>query len=284
MFLQIKRGLPGVGKSTNARKAVREQYTTGRVNRDDLRAMLFDGEWSPRREQIVIETEKAIATILRDFKHNCVIDDCNLTQGHVAMWKQHAKDVGFDQVKIDILNADLTTAIRQDAGRQKQVGEAIIMRMALDAGLIDFGDRPIAIVDIDGTLADGTHREVWVSGGRKDWNQYFSLAMYDQPYEVVIRWVQELAKTHIIVIVSGRPDTIQYDTLWWLRLQQVPFNYVFMRRGSDRRPDTMVKQDILKKLPKEQIDIVLDDRPSVIRMWRSHGLKVIPVRGAVEEF
>lgn len=57
-----------------------------------------------------------------------------------------------------------------------------------------------------------------------------------------------------------------------------------MRRAKDSRPDTEVKQDILDQyFKKELIDVVIDDRPSVIRMWRSNGLEVLDV-GKGEEF
>ena len=56
--------------------------------------------------------------------------------------------------------------------------------------------------------------------------------------------------------------------------------------GIDRSDGRTAEQkaDILKYLPKEKIAFVIDDRPSVIRMWRENGLSVIPVRGACEEF
>jgi hypothetical protein len=56
-----------------------------------------------------------------------------------------------------------------------------------------------------------------------------------------------------------------------------------MRRSYHHGPDTEEKQlilnDIVAMIPKENIAFVVDDRPSVIQMWRSNGLTVIPVRG-----
>jgi hypothetical protein len=58
-----------------------------------------------------------------------------------------------------------------------------------------------------------------------------------------------------------------------------------MRPGSDKRPDTLIKAEFLKHLPKEKIALVLDDRPSVCRMWEENGLTVEWVRGRdCEEF
>ena len=57
-----------------------------------------------------------------------------------------------------------------------------------------------------------------------------------------------------------------------------------MRRGTDKRPDTEVKKQILDTYfpDKSVIHTVIDDRPSVIRMWREQGLKVIDVGEGIE--
>jgi len=51
-----------------------------------------------------------------------------------------------------------------------------------------------------------------------------------------------------------------------------------MRKKGDFRKDIIVKQEILDKyIKKENLKIVVDDRPSVIMMWKSNGLNVIDV-------
>ena len=57
------KGFPGSGKSTLARQLVKESGNSGRINRDDLRAMLFNSEWTGKREQVTIDCEKAIADV-----------------------------------------------------------------------------------------------------------------------------------------------------------------------------------------------------------------------------
>ena len=52
-----------------------------------------------------------------------------------------------------------------------------------------------------------------------------------------------------------------------------------MRAGQDRREDSIIKKEILDKMPKAKIELVLDDRPRVIRMWRDNGLEVYAARG-----
>lgn len=59
MKLTMLRGLPASGKTTAARDLVRTSGNFGRINRDDLRAMLFESVWSGKREDIVVDAEKA---------------------------------------------------------------------------------------------------------------------------------------------------------------------------------------------------------------------------------
>jgi predicted kinase len=288
MKLRMMRGLPGSGKSTVTKQFVKDSGSAGRVNRDDLRSMLFDGVWSGQREKVVVEIEKAIAQVLIKNKMTPTIDDTNLQRSHEDMWKNFCKDnnVTFE---MNDMNTDITTCIERDSKREKPVGEVIIKRMALDAGMIDFGEKKLVIVDIDGSISSCEHREHYVSitGDRKvkDWYGYFTEMVNDVPIQHIIDWVNELSKDYTICIVSGRPDTYQLETLYWLHhVAKIHFDHLFMRRGSDRRPDVNVKSDILAKLPKSQILMVLDDRPSVCRMWKAADLFCIPVRGAIEEF
>jgi predicted kinase len=281
--LTMLRGLPASGKTTLARQLVRETGNTGRVNRDDLRAMLFDSAWTGKREEAVITCEKAIAEALFNVGMNAVIDDTNLTAKHRAMWEDFAKQRGqhFECKNLDV---DIVTCIDRDAAREKSIGEAVITRLAATGGMIPWGEKEIILCDIDGTIADGTYREHLVQGETKNWDAYYALLHLDAPIHITCAWLREEMEDRTIVLISGRPDTYQRETIQWLDRWGIPYDYIFMRGGGDKRPDTLVKADILKLLPKEKIVCVIDDRPSVIRMWKENGLRVVAVRGACEEF
>ena len=85
MKLTMLKGLPASGKSTLARQMKKESGNSGRINRDDIRSMLFESVWTGKREQVTIDCEKAIADVL--FKHgmNPIIDDTNLGERHRQM-------------------------------------------------------------------------------------------------------------------------------------------------------------------------------------------------------
>ena len=138
---------------------------------------------------------------------------------------------------------------------------------------------PIVIVDMDGTLADVGHRLHYIRGrGKPDWKRFFEEQRHDLPKKRILKQVCELANTHEIVIVTGRPDKYMDETAAWLRKYKVPYSRLYMRPAGDHRPDFLVKKDILKKkIGAHRVVIVLEDRPRVCEMYRQAGLKVIEV-------
>ena len=139
------------------------------------------------------------------------------------------------------------------------------------------------IVDIDGTLADCSHRQRFIRGKRKKWKKFFEAASKDRPRIDVVSQVREFAKRHRIHLVSGRPEEYRQQTLKWLSRYRIPFESLHMRENGDYRPDDIVKQEILDLcFDKDNIELVIDDRPRVVRMWESNGLKVLDVGDGVE--
>lgn len=131
------------------------------------------------------------------------------------------------------------------------------------------------IVDIDGTLADVGHRLIHVQKpGKKNWKAFFQ-AMHLDALNV---WCRELmvamkAAGFRIALVSGRPDDYKQTIEQWLLQYDVPYDLLYLRKGGDYRQDTIIKREILRRyFEKKDILFVVDDRPSVVEMWRSEGL------------
>ena len=144
-------------------------------------------------------------------------------------------------------------------------------------------EKQIIVVDIDGTLADISHRQHHIKGKRKKWRKFFQSMDKDLPVPAVAAKVRMLSQDHMIILVSGRPDDYRTLTEDWLRKHQIPYHQLFMRQSGDFRDDDVVKQEILNQyLNKEKIKLVIDDRPRVIRMWRKNGLKVEDVGDGIE--
>lgn len=129
-------GLPGSGKTTVARRLVDEKGYA-RINRDDLRAMLFNSEWTGRREKHVVEIEKSLAAYFLAAGQNVVVDDTNVTQSHLDMWRDHARRCGAE-FSVQKMDTPMSECIERDSKRLVgHVGRRVIEDMALRAGIGD---------------------------------------------------------------------------------------------------------------------------------------------------
>lgn len=326
------------GKSTLAWEMMQADGNAVRINRDDLRKMSIT-KWKPSREDWIIKSEIALCKVAAACKKSIIIDDTNLMPSDESRWKNVALEIGYTFEKVQ-LSVSLEECVRRDAERVASIGRPALERQFLKAGLWEIpvcvhclgdkyvginkqflcetcggtGRRKTTIWDIDGTVADLTHRVPWITIGgpcpstmhlhtvgpfahnecewchgtrvldRKYHDKFYSLCHADKPIEIVIKWLQECFKEYHCVFVSGRsPEKGGEQTIEWLGLQNAPFHHILMRRTGCHGPDDEEKQLILNMIlqfiPKEEIAFVVDDRPSVVAMWRRNGLRVIPVRG-----
>lgn len=143
------------------------------------------------------------------------------------------------------------------------------------------------IVDVDGTLAITDHRQHYIKGREprfKEWERFFLEAENDLPNEVVIELTQLYWEAgYKIIIMTGRPESIRSLTVDWLDKYQVPYKEIWMRADNDRRPDFLVKQEMVesfiaeKECGIEDIKVILEDRVPVIQMFRDMGFTVFQV-------
>lgn len=135
---------------------------------------------------------------------------------------------------------------------------------------------PAIIVDIDGTLADLTHRLHYVTGGNRDWPAFFVGLSQDAPVKPII-WLANTIydASYPVILCSGRPEDHRAPTEAWLAQHGVRYSALRMRAAGDFRQDFVVKREILHALRAEglyDIQFCVDDRPSVVQMWREEGL------------
>lgn len=136
------------------------------------------------------------------------------------------------------------------------------------------------ICDIDGTVADTSHRLHWINSKPKNWKAFFNAAILDDPIKRVINMVKDLqSKGCLMVMCSGRPEDYRKDTEDWLYKHGVTPTKLYMRKSGDYRPDDIVKAELLEDIKRDGIDpkLVFDDRDRVVQMWRDKGLVCIQV-------
>lgn len=131
------------------------------------------------------------------------------------------------------------------------------------------------LFDIDGTLADCSHRLHHIQKQPKDWTSFFAACGDDAPIPHVIGIAKSLAQFDHIVLVSGRSDECRDATQVWLRSHLGSFwSSLYMRKAGDHRNDDIVKGELLDAVlaDKWQPIMAFDDRDRVVAMWRARGI------------
>jgi len=137
------------------------------------------------------------------------------------------------------------------------------------------------ICDVDGTIADLTHRRKWILDKPKNWKAFEKNMIADEP---IWEWIEQvkflvsLGKT--VIFCSGRGEQDKGVTRAWL--WNVGLNntrQLYMRREKDYRDDGIVKSELLNKILADGFDpkLVFDDRDRVVKMWRERGLTCVQV-------
>lgn len=128
------------------------------------------------------------------------------------------------------------------------------------------------IFDIDGTLADLTHRLHHIQKEPKDWDAFFAACVDDKPIEHICDLAKTLQETASVIFVSGRSDRVRAETEAWLAGRGLSGAPLFMRKAGDHRPDNIVKAELLADIRSRgfQPTMAFEDRTQVVEMWRAN--------------
>jgi len=180
------------------------------------------------------------------------------------------------------------------------------------------------IMDLDGTLADCSHRRHFVDprlcpeyrqtlhgDGRlsklfyydkrgnpfkPDWKAFYEACDQDSPIKPVIETFLSLSyepSNKDVVIWSGRCESVREKTLLWLEKNILEFEctpsldrILKMRPIGDNTPDDQLKEKWLDEALAEgkEIEMVFDDRKKVIDMWIRRGVFVFDVSQGKGDF
>jgi hypothetical protein len=136
--------------------------------------------------------------------------------------------------------------------------------------------RPLAVFDIDGVLADVSHRVHFLEQRRKDWGAFFRAAVDDDVLPEGSALVHEAAKECEVAYLTGRPEVCRRDTREWLRVQGFPVGTLAMRPNRDHRPAREAKPPMLARLAAGRVlVIVVDDDLEVCDAYEAAGWTVM---------
>jgi FMN phosphatase YigB (HAD superfamily) len=139
----------------------------------------------------------------------------------------------------------------------------------------------VVVFDIDGTIADNSHRQVHLMGDKKDWKSYNATMADDGLISDVARLLIELSEQHLIILCTAREDVYRSVTWTWLENNGLSdyIHDLWMREEKDYRSDAVVKVELLN-------DIIgnygkpwlwFDDRQQVVDAIRAEGIRVMQV-------
>ena len=166
------------------------------------------------------------------------------------------------------------------------------------------------VFDLDGTLADLTHRLHYIrkpvcryckglpikfengstaeclhcSGNfkdlnwKKDWNGFFDAVDKDKPIKWVMDLLDNVRGRGEVLILSGRSQATENKTREWLRKHDILYDYLVMRPTNNHKPDYIIKRYMLEDFLRDkafQVQFIVDDRQSVVDMWRKIGYNVL---------
>ena len=288
-------GAPGSGKSTWAAECVKEKgIKTIVLNRDDLRAMLFGGEYKYSRNNEAIVFNSLVNSLKYALCDNTtqriIIADTNLNEStrdklyNVCI--NEAKDTNHDiKLSYKLFEVSWQELVKRNKTRGKKSVPMDVLR-SMHKKMLEYTDKQktyipneslqkAVIFDIDGTLADNNHRNAF---------EYWKCDK-DAPISHIIDMAKLYSDAgYAIICVSGRnagskrdPREYWVKTSEWLTNNNVPWDTLHMRGHDDFRKDDIVKEEIFwnKIAERYNVKFAVDDRDQVVEMWRRIGVKCL---------
>lgn len=201
-----------------------------------------------------------------------IISDTNINPNTRNKWIKLLTDLEYE-VEIKEFPISLEDAYKRDSLRANGVGQNVIYSQyqkwleykARKTYVADQSKPKAILFDIDGTLAQMEGRSPFA------WDKVSTDSVKETIKAMAIGYD---AQDYLVICVSGRDGVCYDDTKSWLNINRIPFWYLFMREEGDTRKDTIIKEEIFWAKIANDYNVVgvVDDRPSVVRMW--HELKI----------
>ncbi len=149
-------------------------------------------------------------------------------------------------------------------------------------------NKPVIIYDLDGTIADDSHRKHHVLGEKKDFAAYRSLMKNDKPnWPVIEQMVKDSQGGADIVILTAREDDLVMMTLRQLHKFQITeyISSMFMRPTGYYVPGHQFKEETLHLMVREGfvVTAIVDDDVKVREMAAGYNLVTFDPAKIIED-
>ncbi len=129
---------------------------------------------------------------------------------------------------------------------------------------------PTVCVDIDGVLADATHRQYLLD--YHDWDSFFMAVGDDTVLEPQAALLELVSADHVVSLVTSRPYWVADLTIGWLQRCGLRWDLLIMRSNGDYRRAPQVKTNAVEQLRTSGFEPVLafdDDERNVAAYERA---------------
>ena len=134
----------------------------------------------------------------------------------------------------------------------------------------------VAVIDIDGVVADVRHRLHHLRRKPPRWDRFFADAAADPLLAVGADAARDLAFDYAVVWLSGRPEWLRATTRTWLDRYELPPGELILRPDGDYRPADRFKLTEVRRLAKShEVAAMLDDDPRVVRTIQAAGFPIV---------
>jgi hypothetical protein len=141
------------------------------------------------------------------------------------------------------------------------------------------------VFDIDGVLSDAAGRQHYLERGRRDWSAFFDACGDDPLITEVGTLLALLDPSLAIVLLTGRPISVQRITMAWLTRYELRWDLLIMRDYGDYQAATQFKRRSVGELRTHGFDLQLafeDDRRNVA-MFHQHGVPCVYIHSGYFE-
>jgi HAD superfamily, subfamily IIIB (Acid phosphatase) len=144
---------------------------------------------------------------------------------------------------------------------------------------------PAVVFDIDGVLSDAAGRQHYLEQGRRDWKAFFEACGDDPVIQEVARLLELLRPELAVVLLTGRPQRVQPQTLAWLERYGLRWDLLVMRSRGDYDQVRQFKRAVVDDLRARGFDLRLafEDDPANRAMFVAAGVPCVYIHSGYYE-
>jgi len=134
---------------------------------------------------------------------------------------------------------------------------------------------PCVLVDVDGVIADGWHRQHFLQTGNRDWKNFFANAFDDTPIDGSVALTQQFDPATSVILLTARPHSLHKITVDWVTEHGHRWDLLIMRARSDGGLSSpKFKQRSVQEVRERGFtpELAIDDDQRNVDMFRSEGI------------